>query len=203
MSDFIFYTHPLSRGRNVRWMLEECDAQYETRYLTFNGTMKSDDYLKINPMGKVPALVHKNKVITETAAIIVYLADIFPDMKLTPENRADYYRWIFFINGALEGALIAKLLKADSSPKAQSISGYGSLELVVKTLEDWLKNRDFIAADHFTAADIIAVSVINFGKKQSLLASPVLDSYSKAICSRPAFIRATNIDNAKTKEMAC
>lgn len=202
MSDLIFYTHPMSRGRNVRWMLEECNAHYETRYLTFNGTMKSDDYLKINPMGKVPALVHKNKVITETAAIITYLADIFPDVRLVPENRAEYYRWIFFINGALEPALMAKLLKADESAKAKSISGYGSLELVVSTLEGWLSNREFIAADHFTAADIIAAAVINFGKKQGLLASSDLDRYSKTMCSRPAFIKAANIDNAKAKEMA-
>lgn len=201
MSNLIFYTHPLSRGRNVRWMLEECHAQYETRYLTFNGTMKSEDYLKINPMGKVPALVHDGKVITETAAIITYLADVFADAKLAPENRAEYYRWIFFVNGALEPALMATLLKASSSAKAQSIAGYGSLERVVETLENWLEKRQFIAANHFTAADIVAASVINFGKKQGLLASCGLDRYSKAMCARPAFKKAAEIDNAKAKEM--
>lgn len=202
MSDLVFYTHPISRGRNVRWMLEECGANYETHYLTFNGTMKEKDYLKINPMGKVPALVHKGKVVTETAAIITYLADIFPAAGLVPESRASYYRWIIFINGVLEAALIGTLLHADNSPQAQSVAGYGSLELTVHTLEGWLKDRSFIASDNFSAADIVAASVINFGKKKGLLSSDILISYASRMCSRPAFLKACEIDNAKAKELA-
>lgn len=202
MYDLVFYTHPISRGRGVRWMLHECQAHYETHYLTFNGTMKSDEYLKINPMGKVPAIIHKGQVITEAAAIITYLADIFPEAGLAPDNRAEYYRWIFFFSGPVEAAIIDTLLKADKSPKAQAISGYGSLELTIKALEQHLENREFIVGDHFTAADIIATNILNFGYKMGVIHSETLDQYRKTMCNRSAFKDAQQIDNEKSLEMA-
>ena len=85
MSDkLIFYTHPMSRARIVRWMLEEVGEPYETKILEFNHSMKGPDYLVINPMGKVPAIRHGDTVVTETAAICAYLADAFPAAGLAP-----------------------------------------------------------------------------------------------------------------------
>lgn len=99
--DLIFYTNPMSRGRIGRWMLEETGVSYETRLLDFDTTMKADDYLKVNPMGKVPSIVHRGTVVTECAAICAYLADAFPDAGLAPppEKRGAYYRWLFFAAG--------------------------------------------------------------------------------------------------------
>ncbi|NLX17283.1 MAG: glutathione S-transferase, partial [Ramlibacter sp.] len=96
-----FYTHPMSRGRMVRWMLEECQASYETVVLAYNSSMKSPDYLRLNPMGKVPALQHGEVVVTETPAILCYLADLHPQAQLAPAvgdpARGSYYRWLFFV----------------------------------------------------------------------------------------------------------
>ncbi|HRE36661.1 MAG TPA: glutathione S-transferase, partial [Sphingopyxis terrae] len=105
--DLIFYTNPMSRGQIVRWMLEEVGAPYQTQILGYDDSMKGADYLAINPMGKVPAIVHRGKVVTECAAICAYLADAFPDAGLAPplEARADYYRWLFFAAGPLETAV--------------------------------------------------------------------------------------------------
>ena len=85
MSDeLVFYTNPQSRGRIARWMLEETGVPYRTEVLGYGTTMKSPEYLAVNPMGKVPAIVHKDQVVTETAAICAYLADAFPEARLAP-----------------------------------------------------------------------------------------------------------------------
>ena len=83
----IFYTNPMSRGQIVRWMLEEVGAPYETHILDYGSTMKGEDYLAINPMGKVPAIVHDGRVVTECAAICAYLADAFPAAGLAPRDE--------------------------------------------------------------------------------------------------------------------
>ena len=105
-----FYTNPMSRGRIIRWMLEEVGQPYDTEILGYGTSMKAEPYLKINPMGKVPAIVHKGKVVTEVAAICCYLADAFPEARLAPrpDDRADYYRWVFFTSGPVEAAFSNK-----------------------------------------------------------------------------------------------
>ena len=104
--DLVFYTHPHSRGRIARWMLEEVDAEYRTEVVEYATEMKSPRYLAINPMGKVPAISHRGAVVTETAAICAYLADAFPNAGLAPapRERGAYYRWLFFAAGPLEAA---------------------------------------------------------------------------------------------------
>jgi glutathione S-transferase len=96
MSALTLYTNPQSRGRIARWMLEEIGQPYATVLLEYGTTMKSPEYLAINPMGKVPALTHGDTVVTEVAAILAYLADAFPDAGLAPPTpqRGDYYRWL-------------------------------------------------------------------------------------------------------------
>ena len=115
MSDeLVFYTHPMSRARIVRWMLEEVGEPYETKILEFGHSMKAPDYLAINPMGKVPAIRHGDTVVTEAAAICAYLADAFPEAGLAPpptsRERGPYYRWLFFAAGPLEPAVTDKAL---------------------------------------------------------------------------------------------
>ena len=101
MSDLIFYTNPMSRGQTVRWMLEEIGQPYDTELLEYGTSMKAEPYLSINPMGKVPAIRHHGRIVTEVAAICLYLADAFPEAGLAPDprDRADYYRWVFFTAG--------------------------------------------------------------------------------------------------------
>jgi glutathione S-transferase len=97
--ELVFYTNPQSRGRVVRWMLEEIGQPYRTEVVEFGAGMKSPAYRRINPMGKVPALSHGSTVVTEVAAICAYLADAFPQVGLAPAQtdalRGPYYRWLF------------------------------------------------------------------------------------------------------------
>src|SRR3954467_3898229 len=107
--ELVFYTNPMSRGRIVRWMLEEIGQPYRTELLDYGTTMKAPAYLAINPMGKVPALRHGDAVVTECAAICAYLADAFPQAGLAPalesRLRGTYYRWLFFAAGPVEAAI--------------------------------------------------------------------------------------------------
>ena len=102
--DLVFYTNPMSRGRIARWMLEETGQPYETVVLDYTTTLKAPAYLAVNPMGKVPALLHGDAVVTESAAICAYLADAFPQAGLAPpltsKARAPYFRWLFFAGGS-------------------------------------------------------------------------------------------------------
>ena len=113
--DLTFYTHPMSRGRIVRWMLEELGQPYRTELLEYDTTMKAPAYLAINPMGKVPALRHRDTVVTEAAAICAYLADAFPEAGLAPPPgdrlRGPYYRWLFFAAGCVESAMSQTLVR--------------------------------------------------------------------------------------------
>src|SRR5260370_19467928 len=107
--ELVFYTNPMSRGRIVRWMLEEVGQPYRTEILDYAAQMKSPEYLAVNPMGKVPALRHGDVVVTEAGAICAYLADAFPKAGLAPQPgdkaRGTYYRWMYFAAGPVEQAL--------------------------------------------------------------------------------------------------
>src|SRR5579863_7402722 len=130
MSDeLVFYTHPQSRGRIARWMLEEVGAHYRTELLEYGGTMKSPAYLAVNPMGKVPAIRHGDTVVTEAGAICAYLADAFPAKGLAPplgdHRRGPYFRWLFFAAGPIEGLMAARALGAEVKPEQKRMVGWG------------------------------------------------------------------------------
>lgn len=199
MSDLIFYTNPMSRGRIVRWMLEEVGAAYETVLLDYGTAMKAPDYLAINPMGKVPAVRHGDTVVTETAAICAYLADAFPDAGLAPPpaERADYYRWLFFAAGPVETAVTAKTLGLLAPPDKSAMAGYGSFAQTIDALEAAIDGRTYICGDRFTAADVYVGSQISFGMMfKSIDKRPAFEAYVARIEDRPAAARAAAIDDA-------
>jgi glutathione S-transferase len=144
-NNLVFYTNPMSRGRIVRWMLEEVGEPYKTELLEYGTTMKAPDYLAINPMGKVPALRHGDAVITESAAICAYLADAFPAAKLAPppgdRDRGPYYRWLFFAAGPLEAAVINNFLGVEVPPDKRPMVGSAACR-VLDTVEQAVKDRD-------------------------------------------------------------
>jgi glutathione S-transferase len=137
--ELVFYTHPMSRGRIVRWMLEEIGQPYRTEILDYGTTMKAPAYLAINPMGKVPAIRHGDTVVTEIAAICAYLADAFPEARLAPPPRdrlrAPYYRWLFFAAGPVEAAVSNKAMGFVVPEEREKMIGYGRIEQVINTLE--------------------------------------------------------------------
>ena len=197
MADLIFYTNPMSRGRIARWMLEEVGAPYETRLVDW--TAKPDDFLAANPMAKVPTIVHKGRVVTECGAIIAYLADSFPEAGLAPtvDERADYYRWMFFAAGPVEAATTDRALGVTVNDDQKAMVGYGDLDRVVDTLTKAVSAHDFIAGDRFTAADVYVGSHIGWGVQfGSLPQSDVFDAYLARINDLPAAVRAREIDDA-------
>ena len=199
MSDLIFYTNPMSRGRIVRWMLEEVGAPYETVLLGYADTMKAPDYLAVNPMGKVPALRHGDQVVTEGAAICAYLADAFPDAGLAPplRDRAAYYRWLFFAAGPVEFAVTHQSMKVVPTEQQQRMVGYGRYDTMVEVLDRAVSGREWIAGDRFSAADVVVGSQINWGTQFGTL--PKLDSFTAYVArltARAAYGRAAAIDDA-------
>ncbi|KTE03463.1 glutathione S-transferase [Sphingopyxis sp. H038] len=202
--DLIFYTNPMSRGQIVRWMLEEVGAPYEARILDYGTTMKGADYLAINPMGKVPAVVHDGKVVTECAAICAYLADAFPEAGLAPDaaDRADYYRWLFFAAGPVEQAITAKQFGLEPDADQQRMAGFGSLPAALDALESAVADKAFVAGDRFSAADVYVGSQIDWGLQFGTIASrPAFEAYVAPLRTRAAYKRAKEIDNALIAEM--
>lgn len=202
--DLIFYTNPMSRGQIVRWMLEEVGAPYEQRLLDFDTTMKAPGYLAVNPMGKVPAIVHGGRIVTECAAICAYLADAFPDAKLAPAPaaRADYYRWLFFTAGPVEQAITAKHLGFEPTGEQQRSAGFGSLEAALDALEGAVAGKAFVAGDSFTAADVYVGSQIDWGLQFGTIPSrPAFEAYVAPLRERAGYKRAKEIDNGLIAEM--
>lgn len=198
-NELVFYTNPMSRGRIVRWMLEEVGAEYETVVLEYGTTMKAPDYLAINPMGKVPAITHGDTVVTEVAAICAYLADAFPDAGLAPPpaERGAYYRWLFFAAGPLESAAVNRALGLEIPPDKAAMSGYGQFANVMDTLEQALPRRGYVAGERFSAADIYLGAHIAWGLQfESIEARPGFAEYAQRATDREAYRRATELDDA-------
>ena len=204
MSDIIFYHNPMSRGQIIRWMLEEIGAPYDTEILDYASSMKSDEYRAVNPMMKVPAISHNGKVVTECAAICAYLADVYPEAGLGPreEEKADYYRWLFFAAGPLEQAVTNKAAGFEPTAERERMFGYGNYERAVNALADHLASRDYVGGSRFNAADVYVGSAVMWGTQFGTL--PKLDSftaYAGRLSQREAYRRAKDEDNQLIAEI--
>jgi glutathione S-transferase len=198
-ADLIFYTNPMSRGRIIRWMLEEVGCDYETEVLDYASTMKAEPYLSVNPMGKVPAIVHKGHVVTEGAAICAYLAEAFPEAGLAPtaDERADYYRWLFFAAGPVEQAVTNKAAGFEPPAERGRMFGYGNFDLAIDVLERAVQAHPYIAGERFTAADVYVGSQVAWGLQFGTL--PTRDAfvaYAETLTARDAARRAAAKDDA-------
>ena len=197
-----FYTHPQSRGRIVRWMLEEAGVPYEAILLEYGTTMKAPEYRAINPMGKVPAIRHGQTVVTEAAAICAYLADAFPQAGLAPAPtsplRGPYYRWMFFAAGPLEAAASNHALGFTVPPGRERMMGYGSYAEVLDALEGVARDAaPYLLGERFTAADVYVGSHLAFGMQFGTIERrPAFEHYCETLDARPARQRAREIDDA-------
>ena len=197
--DLVLYSHPMSRGRIARWMLEEVEQPYRVEMMDYGTTMKAPAFLAINPMGKVPALRHGDIVVTEGAAICAYLADTFPEAGLAPpaSERGAYYRWLFFGAGPLEAAATNKALKVEVPQERRGMVGYGSMDDVLGAVEQILSANEHIAGGAFTAADVVVGSQIGWGMTFGTIDKrPVFEAYWKRLAERAAAVRARAIDDA-------
>ena len=205
--ELIFYTNPASRGRIVRWMLEEIGQPYRTEVLDYGTAMKAPAYLAINPMGKVPAIRHGDTVVTEGAAICAYLADAFPQAGLAPPPgdrlRGPYYRWLFFSAGPVEAAVSNTALGFVVPHGRERMMGYGCLADTMNALEGAVSHGAYIGGDSFTAADVYVGSQIGFGMQFGTIEKrPAFERYWERLRQRPAAVRAKGIDAAMTPRQA-
>ncbi len=190
----IFYHNPFSRGRIVHWMLEEVGVPYEVKLMRFDrGEHKAPDFLAVNPMGKVPAIVHRGVVVTEAAAICAYLADAFPEARLAPPTsaaeRGTYFRWLFFGVGCLEPALVDRVLARPPVERTSTLS-YGTCEGTLSTLEKGLSPGPYILGQQFSAADVFLASQLGWGlAMKGLEPRAAFQAYLARCSERPAFKR--------------
>ncbi len=199
MSDEItFYYNPRSRAQMAHWMLEEVGAPYRTVLMDLQGgDTRKPEFLAVNPMGKLPTIVHKGVVVTETAAIIAYLADAFPAAGLAPAlddpRRGAYYRWLFFGAGCFEPALLETMLKRPPVEN-KGMLGWGSYEDVLSALKQTLSKGSYLLGEQFTAADVYVGSEIGWAMMfgaPGLKGDPVFDAYVARLHERPAFARSS------------
>ncbi len=195
--DLVFYYNPKSRASMARWMLEEVGASYRTVLLDFEkGEHKSPEFLALNPMGKLPTLVHKGVVVTETAAICAYLADAFPEAGLAPATsdprRGAYYRWLFFGGSCFEPAMIDVMMKRP--PVQKGMAGWGDFDDVKGALKTALATGPYLLGDQFTAADVYIGSELNWSMMfgaPGIKEEPVFTAYVDRLKKREAFKRAS------------
>ncbi|MFZ1110626.1 MAG: glutathione S-transferase family protein [Rhodomicrobium sp.] len=199
--ELLFYTNPMSRGRIVRWMLEELGQPYRTEIIQYGPQMKSPPYTDINPMGKVPAIRHGDAIVTEVAAICAYLADAFPEAELAPppgsRERAPYYRWLFFAAGPVESAIVNKSLGFEPPAERRAMVGYGCEADLLNALERAVSASEYLAGSRFSAADVYLGAQIGWGLQFGLLERrPAFEAYFNRIKDRPAAVRARETDDA-------
>jgi glutathione S-transferase len=200
MTGLTLYTHPISTGRIVRWLLEEIGVRYAVEVIDIDKDVRPPSFLAMNPIGKIPVLRHHSTVISETGAICAYLADAFPLAGLAPPAdspaRGDYYRWLFFAAGPLDTASTLKSLGYGPPPMGDVRAGWGSLDRVVAMLEAVLAQRDWLAGDKFSAADLYLGSLLDWAIRFGNVADrPVFDRYLVRVLDRPAYDRAQKLDD--------
>jgi len=194
----IFYYNPQSRAAMTRWMLEEVGADYEIRTIDFTaGDSRSPEFLAINPMGKIPTIVlDDGTVLTETGAILTWLADAFPDAGLAPplgsSARGTMYRWLFFAGSCWEPAMIDRMMRPDA-PGSKQMLGWGDYDDVIDTFEKAMQPGPWLLGDQFSAADVYVAASLGWGGMfgaPRIKESAVIQDYIARATARPAYARA-------------
>ncbi len=199
----VLYHHPFSRAATVVWMLEECGVDYELRFVDLmKGEHKNDELVALNPMGKLPILTDDGAVVTESAAIALYLADRYALGRLAPApddpKRAAYLRWSLFAPTVIEPGLMAK---AAAWAYKETQAGWGNYDAMLGAMQTALSHGDFILGDAFSMADVVFGGTVRYMLRfQMLEALPVFSAYSDRLGARPALQRAEERNAAVLKE---
>lgn len=197
-----FYHAPWSRSSNVLWLMEELGMPYEIELVDIRADVP-DAYRNIQPNKKVPAIEHDGVVVTERAAISIYLADAFPQAGLAPKigdkDRAAYLTWLVYADSVFDPAVAAHAQKWDYKPSSYS---FGSYEDLLANLERRLSTSEFAAGDRFTAADVQLAGSMGYVMQQKWLPeTPVFKAYVERATSRPAAKRAQEKDMAMARDV--
>ncbi|MBK6974013.1 MAG: glutathione S-transferase family protein [Sterolibacteriaceae bacterium] len=192
-SRLTFYHSPNTRSTAALILLEELGAPFELKVLDMKaGEQRQPAYLAINPMGKVPALVHDGALITEQPAVFIYLADQFPDAGLAPPIgdplRGPYLRWMVFYGSCFEPAVIDRSMQREAA--AMSTSPYGDYDMMLSTLTEQLAKGPYLLGDSFSAADVLWGTALAWTTAFQLVPPlPLIQAYVERIAARPAVAR--------------
>ena len=205
MSKPILYHMPQTRGGTALWINEELGDVCDIKLVDMKkGEQKTPDFLALNPMGKIPTLVHDGVVTTEAAAICAYLADAFPQAGPPPAandpKRGAYFRWMFFAPTCIEPAMMDIFLKRKNENPGSI--GYGNADLVIAAAKTALSNGSYILGDKFSAADVVFGSTLNFAMMFGAFekADP-FKSYVDRLMARPAAQRCLEKNAQFANEM--
>jgi glutathione S-transferase len=206
VTDYTFFTNPMSRGQIARWALHEAGAGYDQVLVDWQN--KSEAFLAANPMGKVPTLIHHlgdgDRVVTEAAAICLYLAEMHPEAGLLPNESetADYFRWTLFAAGPVEQAITSRALKFEPTPEQQGMAGWGTFDRTMDTLEQHLANTNYVCGERFTMADVYVGSAVDWGLNFGIIPPrEAFVAYAERMQARPRYKEAKAIDSALIAEM--
>ena len=205
MADYSFYTNPMSRGQIARWALHEAGADYEQ--ILVDWAAKPAEFVAANPMAKVPTIVHHqgghDRVVTEAAAICHYLAELSaPALLPADDEKADYFRYLFFSAGPVEQAVTAQAMGWQVPEGRSGMAGFGSYDRTIDTFESMLKGRDYVCGTRFTMADVYVGSQIDWGLSfKSIPSRPAFEAYAERLRMRDAYQAAKAIDMKLIEEM--
>jgi glutathione S-transferase len=199
-----FFHSPNTRSSGVRLLLEELGAPYELRAINMKaGEQRKPAYLAINPMGKVPAILHRGELVTEQVALFIYLADLFPQAKLAPAQddrlRGPYLRWLVYYGSAFEPAVVDRAMKRDAAQAA--MSPYGDYDTMLKTLTGQLAKGPYLLGERMTAADVLWGSALTWTTMFKLVPElPVITDYIARMTGRPAVSKVKAADAVLSAE---
>lgn len=183
------YHSPQSRSSRFVWLLEELGQPYEIEYVTIrrgDGAGEADAR-NPHPQGKVPALMHDGRLVWESGAIAVYLADAFPQAGLAPQvgepDRADYLGWMFFYASEVESNMMLKFLNLSDERVSRMY------DLMIERFDGQLQRHPYIVGERFTGADVLFGSAVEWGAGM-LPKTAAFDAYLERLKARPAYQRA-------------
>lgn len=200
------YYSPQTRATGVRVLLEELGAPYDLHVLNMKaGEQRQPGYLAVNPLGKVPAIRHREALVTERVAITIYLADLFPQAGLTPglddPRRGPYLRWIAYYGSSFEPAVIDRFMKRE--PASLSLSPYADFDTMLGALESALAKGPYLFGDQITAADILWGGNFSWTMMFGLVPKKdVFVRYTERVTARPAFQKVTKADEEMATQHA-
>jgi glutathione S-transferase len=205
MAEYTFFFNPMSRAQIARWALHEADADYDPVLVEWNA--KPQALLDANPMGKLPTIIHHHgghdHAVSEAAAVCHYLAEMSaPDLLPRPEEKADYFRWLFFAAGPVEQAVTSKANGWNPDAKQEMSVGFGNFDRTIDTLDNWFASHAYVCGPRFTMADVYVGSAVDWGLMFGTI--PVRDSltaYAERVRERDAYKAGKAIDNALIAEM--
>ncbi len=198
----ILHHAPHTRSSMSLCMLEELGIDYDLHIINLNdGDQTQENFSALNPMKKVPVLQHGGVTVSETGAILSYLADAYPQSKLSPApgatmERATYLRWLFFGGSCFEPAVMDQFFPR-KEPLNPGQAAWGDFTRVLDTLREGLTGKEYLLGENFSAADILIGNQVVFAIKYESIdpkQEPAIAAYAARCESRPAWKRAREKD---------